>query len=203
MMDIGSSQLVSYLRSLSGFEIVTPVGGSYNHLGATLVDAVLQAGINYAHVVQPRVERIRIDYPEATTTSAFLVLLERESAHHILNWKGQRKLNTLLTLAKLLALRQIETESDLRSWLRHAENRDTLLTIKGIGPKTVDYLGLLLGEQTVAVDTHVFKLLHAANLSTLDYAQAQRLVTDAADEMGVLRATLDFSIWRYMSTSAT
>jgi len=201
-VDTRSAQLVSYLQSLPGFEIVTPPEESYNHMGATLTDAVLQAGVNYKHVVQPRVERIRLNYPEATTANAFLVLLEQESTQRILNWKGQRKPDTLLTLTKFLVVQQVETESDLRSWLLSAENREALLTIKGIGAKTIDYLGLLVGEQTVAIDTHIFKLLRAANLPTQDYNKAHRLVSGAADQMGVPRASLDFSIWRYMSAVA-
>lgn len=70
-----SAELAAYLQSLPGFEVVVPLEASYLHMGATLTDAVLQAGVNYAHVVQPRVERVRSRYPEATTASAFLALL--------------------------------------------------------------------------------------------------------------------------------
>src|SRR4051812_23630981 len=107
-MDTQPTQLATYLQSLPGFEIVIPLEGSYAHMGATLTDAVLQAGINYAHVVQPRVERVRLCYPEATTTSAFLSLLGRETPHRLLNWKGRRKLDTLLALTTFLVAQQVE-----------------------------------------------------------------------------------------------
>lgn len=198
----GVEQLINYIRSLPDFEIIALSQESYNHMGATLTDAVLQAGVNYSHVVQPRVERIRSAYPEATTASAFLSLLERESPQHVLTWNGQRKPDTLLTLTKYLVMHRVETESDLRIWLERGENRNALLNIKGIGAKTVDYLGLLVGEQTVAIDTHIFKFLRAANLPTQSYEKAHQLVAGAADRMGIPRALLDFSIWRYMSTVA-
>lgn len=62
--------IVQYIRSLSGFELVPP-GYPYNHMGATITDAILQAGQNWRTVVKPRIEKVK-QYPTAKTTSGFI-----------------------------------------------------------------------------------------------------------------------------------
>lgn len=37
---------------------------TYDHMGAILADSVLQAGMNYANVVKPRVDAILLSYAE-------------------------------------------------------------------------------------------------------------------------------------------
>ena len=53
-----ATALTEHLESLDDFVVVTDVDGSYNHMGATIADAVLQAGTIYDTVVRPRVSRI-------------------------------------------------------------------------------------------------------------------------------------------------
>jgi hypothetical protein len=43
----------------------------YGHMGATLTDAILQQGIDYTTVVEPRVNNILTTYPEAKATTQF------------------------------------------------------------------------------------------------------------------------------------
>ncbi len=50
--------LVKYLSTLDGFVIVDDPDGPYHHMGATITDAILQAGTTYETVVRPRVKRI-------------------------------------------------------------------------------------------------------------------------------------------------
>ena len=48
--------LLTFSRSLTLFE--NPVMEAYDHMGAVLTDAILQAGLNYEAVVFPRVQKI-------------------------------------------------------------------------------------------------------------------------------------------------
>ena len=48
----------------------------YNHMGATIIDSVLQAGLNYKYVVYPRVQKILQDFHDYTTTCDFIILMQ-------------------------------------------------------------------------------------------------------------------------------
>jgi hypothetical protein len=191
--------LVEYIRSRPEFEIVTELDGNYGHMGAALTDAVLQAGVNYKFVVRPRVHRLLTEYPQATTTSDFLRLLGAEGHQGLLSWKGGRKIDTLLELARLLASEGVETEDDFRTWSAEPENRKRLRRIKGIKDKTLDYIEILLGGQSVAVDRHLYRFLAEAGVPTSGYADAHTLIRDAAGVLGISASLLDHSIWKYMS----
>ena len=194
--------LADYVRSLEAFEVVNFIDGNYDHMGATISDAILQAGVKYEFVVRPRIARLRANYPEATTTSAFLDLLESVGPKPMLEWSDDEKPRRIVGLARFLQARRLETESDLRAWLAIESNRQSLLDLRGIGPKTADYMKILVGSQTTAVDRHVFGILGEAGIPTTNYDVARSIVNDAADLLGIGRAFFDHSIWRYMSRRA-
>src|ERR1700739_2726243 len=64
--------LLNYLEPLELFVFLDYHDGNYDHMGATISDSILQAGLTYESVVRPRIKHIRANYPEGRTTSAFL-----------------------------------------------------------------------------------------------------------------------------------
>ncbi|MGA9542650.1 MAG: hypothetical protein WBQ85_03725 [Candidatus Sulfotelmatobacter sp.] len=190
--------VASYIRARPTFVIVEPME-RYHHMGATLADAVLQRGIKYKTVVVPRIKRLLAAYPEATTTSAFARVVSEHGAARVLDWREGQKPQTLVALIKLLLEHGVETDDDLRAWLELPENLVRLQWIKGIKDKTADYLQILVGIQTVAVDMHLFDFLAEAGAPTSDYAEAHKILSEAAAVLGVEPAKLDHSIWRYRS----
>jgi hypothetical protein len=54
--NLKAKKLVAFIRDLRGFGVVDYIDGNYGHMGATIIDAVLQAGVNYNSVVRPRVK---------------------------------------------------------------------------------------------------------------------------------------------------
>jgi hypothetical protein len=82
--------VAAYIKALPNWEFVSN-GGRYGHIGATLTDAVFQSGIDYDTVVEPRVNRLLEQHPEATTTTAFAKLLEHEGVGSVLRWKSPSK----------------------------------------------------------------------------------------------------------------
>ena len=61
-----SRHLVQYIKSVEDLELTYKKRKSgYNHIGALFTDIILQAGLNYAYVVKPRVNRILYDFPQA------------------------------------------------------------------------------------------------------------------------------------------
>lgn len=198
-----SETLVKYIRSHPTFKIIATTSESYDHMGATLTDAVLQAGVNYKSVVFPRVQRLLADHPEAKTSSAFFELLEEYGPSTLLNFNNKRKMDTLLELTQLLVAQAVETEDDFRSWIAVQANFERLFQIKGIKNKTADYLKILLGMGGVAIDVHLYRFLSEADLPTTNYETARALISDAAILLDVDATQLDYSIWRYMSERRT
>jgi len=194
-------QIAEYVRSLPDFPKETTME-RWRHMGAMLTDAVLQAGIGYEAVVLPRAKQIWADYPEAATTSAFARLIKERGTGPLLNWKGKKKLATLEELVKVLLENGVETEDELRSWLEQPANVERLKQIKGLKDKTADYLQILVGMHTVAVDRHLFQFLENAGAPKKTYNEAHKLIREAAVLLGVESSALDANIWRYMSTDA-
>ena len=59
--------LSHFIAAHPDFELVEEATTGYDHMGALVVDGVLQAGIRYETVVVPRVELVLARFPEART----------------------------------------------------------------------------------------------------------------------------------------
>lgn len=167
-------------------------------MGATLTDAVLQAGINYEKVVKPRVKKLLDFYPEAKTTSGFLSLLREISPQKLLNFKGYKP-ELIEKLALFFKSERVETEEDLGLWLKVPENKKRLMEFPHIKDKTVDYLAILVGISEVAVDRNLKAFLREAGIDSDDYHLIKKTVELGAIMLGLEKSILDFSIWKYMS----
>ncbi len=172
---------------------------TYGHMGATLADAVLQAGLNYRRVVAPRIERILGCFPEAKRTTGALQLVNCIGVHEFLRWRDPAKPDRFMRLLRLFKDEAIETEEDVRAWLVHHENCSTVAALHGIGPKTIDYLQILVGHDSVAVDRHVRKFVKAAGITLGSYDEIRIVVCATAKILAVASSSLDAAIWGYMS----
>jgi len=152
--------------------------------------------------VKPRINRILATYPDARTTTAVLSLLEKISVIEFLSWRGVDRAERFSRVFSLFASVGIETDEDLKRWLSNDTNLPKLRAIKGIGPKTVDYFKILVGESTSAIDRHLLNFLGMAGLMPCGYSEAQAIINTAADILKVDRAYFDHSIWQYMSKRA-
>jgi len=170
-----------------------------NHIGALLCDAVLQSGLNYRTVVSPRVLRVVQLFPQAADLPEFSAVLLRYGAHYVLMWKHHEKPRRLLEIVGLLEAESIKTVLELGSWMDNESNRSRLLDVRGVGPKTIDYMAMLAGADGVAIDRHIEAFLSAVGIAHRDYAQARRIVCFSADLLGVRRASLDQAIWETCS----
>ena len=195
-------KLALYVRSLPDFEFYESIDGNYDHIGATVADAVLQANMRYKTHVKPRVNRILAQYPNARTTSSVLHLLKSIKATEFLSWRGEDRAERFSQVLNLFAAEGIEVESDLREWLSQVSNLPKLRSIKGIGPKTIDYFKILVGVSTSAFYRHLLKFLGLAGLSPCGYVDAQSVINATADILSVDRSHFDHSIWQFMSKRA-
>lgn len=192
-------RLTRFVLDLSGFEIQPDRGPCYAHMGATITDAILQSGLNYRTIVAPRIRRLLLCWPDASRTSIFLEMLTQNGLNQILQWRHSEKPVRIGQLTELLLKESVEIESDLSGWLNCQSNCERLRTVRGIGPKTVDYLKSLVGLQSVAVDRHVRTFVALAGVEAKSYEEIHEVVRLAAEELGIGLRSFDRSIWNFVS----
>ncbi len=173
------------------------VPSPWNHIGAIVADAGLQAGINYETVVLPRVRRIVHLYPAAATTRGFSATAQLIGLDTVLMWSHPTKLARVASITTLLLSHDVDTVRDLRSWLQQTGSLDALLGLHGVGRKTVDYLKKLAGLPAMPVDRHLRRFAHAMGLWCVTYDEWAHLYARAACVLGVDPSILDAAVWQY------
>ena len=93
-------QLAHYIES-KHFEPITQ-RTPYFHMGATITDSILQAGINYENVVYPRIYKLLSLFPEYKTTSDFIILMQTIPLRELIVWNNERKLDLIKQLSWIL-----------------------------------------------------------------------------------------------------
>ncbi|MCL6445557.1 MAG: hypothetical protein K6T83_19240 [Alicyclobacillus sp.] len=175
-----------------------------DHMGAVIVDGVLQSGLNYKNTVLPRVEKIK-SLPEAKTVSGFLAVIVSNALDRLLSGKDGKpfrgdKPRTIVLLTSLLYFEGVDTADDFRTWIVRKDSETKLKSIPRIGDKTVDYLKLLVGIETVAIDVRLRDFLIQSGGIEGDYAFNKEVFLRASTMLGVSPRTLDSAIWQYMNT---
>jgi thermostable 8-oxoguanine DNA glycosylase len=194
--------LANYIKSLSYDDFIYVPGTSYNHIGALFVDIVLQSGLNYSTVVRPRVARVLKQFPQSVTISLLEKAIADFGVKYVLNWQNNEKISRLLALIEFAKENNIETEEDFRKFLLVKANIEKFISVKGIGPKTVDYTLKLLAIDSIAVDRHIFNFVNKAGITRRNYYEVRTIVEYAADLLQSPRRKLDTFIWLNMSKSA-
>lgn len=190
--------LCEFIKS-KNFEPITQ-RTPYFHMGATLTDAVLQSGLNYRNVVYPRVLKLMTNYSDYKTTCDFLILMQTVPICELISCKNSNKIELIENLSWFFYNKKIENEEQLAIWLNKENNIGELLDIKGVGPKTVDYLKMLSGLQSIAIDRHLFEFLRVAGIIIDSYEEAHEFYKRAAKKLCMNECELDRNIWLYMSS---
>jgi hypothetical protein len=192
--------LATAISNSLDLSMLRPSGPAYQHMGAIIVDASLQAGLNYASVVRPRVHRLLESWPNSDTTTRFLDSCLRWGLVDVLRWSHPEKLQRALRLTMLLVAHRVDTVEDLAAWA--PAERDTLLTVPGVGPKTADYLASLAGAPAVAIDRHLEQFAMLAGIAVVGYDSLADTYRKAAGMLDVDLSALDRAIWALMSSNA-
>jgi hypothetical protein len=199
---IHARKLIDFIENEINLELIPSNNCPYdNHIGALFTDIILQAGLNYKHIVSPRVNNVYTNYPEAYTVKKFLNVIEVDGLENIINWKHEIKLKRISDLIFFCIDHKIDSTEELKLFLLQEENKKQFLMINGIGSKTYDYLLKLMNVDTIAVDRHIYSFLEKAGIKTKDYDFSKGIVEFAADIMNVSRRSIDYSIWSYMAYS--
>jgi hypothetical protein len=193
-------QLAKFVMRLNDFVVTRRDGAGYDHMGAIICDSILQAGLNYRSVVAPRIKELLLRWPSGRRTSVFASMTKRYGIRDVLNWRDKEKPHRISALTDFFLRRSIETESELAEWLLDSSHASSLIDVRGVGPKTIDYIKSLVGVQTVAVERQVRTFVSWAGLSLNSYNEIRSVVCDAARLLGHDSCDLDHAIWKYVST---
>ena len=133
--------LITYIDNARGFQLIAAPDCPYrNHIGALLTDVVLQAGLNYQHVVAPRVYKVLNDYPVAYTVNRFAAVLQKHSLETVLDWHDCEKQIRMIRILEFCKAQGIQDSYQLKLYLVNSKlNSAKFKSIKGIGDKTYDY----------------------------------------------------------------
>jgi len=194
---------LAHFEDLGLEPIISPRG--WNHMGAILADAALQRRAKYKKVVRPRVVELKEAWPDADTVTTFAAHMAKEDVAVVLRWRSPAKLQVLAALTTAMQELGIDDVAELRSRFSSSEGSklltDRLRKIRGVGPKTVDYLAILSGSQErAAIDSHLQTFAKDAGLQPGSYEHLQQVVARAADLRGCSPSHLDAAIWEYMSS---
>lgn len=170
------------------------------HLGAMMADAILQPGLNYRTVVCPRIERIIKKFPETSTLIGVYEIIESDRLSDFLSWTHSEKLVRFCKLASYFDEKKVDTVESLCRQIGSKYFRAGLLNIRGIGPKTVDYISCLSGIDTIAVDRHIIKFAHESGVDLYDYEDLRTIFSYAADLLDIPRRNFDSWIWSTVSS---
>ncbi|MFE2292988.1 hypothetical protein [Streptomyces sp. NPDC059452] len=113
-----------------------------------------------------------------------------------------RKVATAHAITEFLVAHGVDTREDLRTWLDHQPHRAALRTVKGVGPKSIDYIGNLVGRSHVAVDVHLRAFAVEAGVPDLPYGQLRAVYEEAAALLGHDRGGLEHAVWRHGAKAA-
>jgi hypothetical protein len=200
-MGNNSEILIRFVKCLPDFTIVTEIDGNYQNMGATIIDGILQAGINYTSTVKPRVNDFLNKYPNTKTVQDFKVLCDSVSVPALINWKKSAKTERIEKLTIFLIKEGIDTEEEFKEWLKYSNNITKLKRLPGIKDKTADYFKILTGHNTNAIDRHLIGFLSKAGISVSSYKEAQSIISETARMLNIPESYFDHSIWKYMSES--
>lgn len=199
-----AARRVADFASAQGLSTIHTVRRStYDHAGAVLADAVLQAGLSYRSVVMPRVNRILEDFPDADRISALICLVKKGGTTRLLNWQHPTKAERFEDLVVFLHSERLDTTDDIRIALQSDAFCAHLQSLNGVGPKTIDYLACLVGVESIAVDRHIRTFAARAGVDQNDYDFLKNAFCFAADLLSISRREFDAWVWSRVSRKPT
>jgi hypothetical protein len=164
-------------------------------MGALLADVALQASLNYEWVVLPRVRRIANVFGTHPCTSEMLDVVAEHGANHVLSWRHPDKPSRYVELLHTCRALGVETVDELRDALLDDCTLSHFRRIRGVGPKSLDYLLLLAGIPTVPMDRHMSWFLSVAGVHGRSYEQRRAILVQACVRIGADVATTDHALW--------
>ncbi|WP_405598344.1 MULTISPECIES: hypothetical protein [unclassified Streptomyces] len=193
-----TQRLANHVRTVLG-NGPFPLPGGWTHMGAVICDVSFQARRKYESTIRPRLLRLQSAWPDAVTVRGFQSRIAREDLAVAMDFNSPHRVATAHGITALLVAKGVDTREDLHAWLAHEDGRAALRAVKGVGPKSVDYIGNLVGRSQVAVDVHLRAFAADAGVSGLAYEQLRGVYESAAAVLGHEPGGLEHAVWRFKS----
>lgn len=163
-----------------------PASRGWNHIGAVVVDAVLQRRQKYSSTVLPRVQLFIADYPESHTTEGVRELSEKGEISNAICWKSDSvRITQIEEITSTLEACQIDTVDQWR--VQYVESktrlqlRSRLSVIRYVGPKTLDYFEILVGIPTaIAIDFRIRRICKESGITNPSYDYLSDVIRNTA-----------------------
>jgi len=94
----------------------------------------------------------------------------------------------------------VESVADLKEWLIIEGHSARLNVIYGVGPKTTEYIKILVGLHTAAPDTRLREFLAQTGIPSAGDVIDREIVNRTADLLSIPRFCFDHSISQYVGT---
>lgn len=126
-------------------------------------------------------------------------VIEQEGSPKFLQWEHREKISRFDNLVSFLTEAEIDSTSELSSALRDKSFRVGIRRVRGVGPKTVDYMACLVGVDCIAVDRHIRDFAELVGLEDDNYDYLREVFSFAADLLSISRREFDAGIWSFQS----
>lgn len=199
--------LLSHINNTLGNDLLAWPGGWPHDIEAALIDAIFSIRARYGTPttgVRAVVHRwLKHRGGQANDLSALAGSDPDEVRSILMNnakASGRYKAEVVIEASRRLAAAQLTHAADFMTGSEHqlAEMKSAYLSVKGCGPVTWHYFGMLLGRPDSKPDTWIMRYVrNALNDPTVSTEDARALITEAAEARGVNISQLDHSIWAY------
>lgn len=194
-----AQKLLDYMDS-RGMDGSTGSRPPRTHIGGLIVESALQRLQKYVATVVPRANDLIQAWPEADTTSGFLERISTGRLPETVRWPEGERTEQMRATAELLADQGIETVKDLGDRFNddttRLQLRRSLRQIRGVGPKTTDFIEILSGSENVAaIDSRVRRATGRAGIERTGYDHLQQVLSHAAHLRGWKVGILDAVLW--------
>lgn len=193
-----AAQLLAHLDSI-GVTGSERVSRGWGHMGAALVEAALQRQRNYKSVVLPAAQAVKEAWPDAETTSGLRKRMQDHDLGKVIKYRSPSRILQVGQMAAVLESHKVETIDDFREMLSDQQRgpvlRKDLDGVKYVGSKTLDYLEILVGISSVAVDSRLTRVTKAAGIERTDYDHLAAVIRAAAADRGWRPGDLDAALW--------
>lgn len=183
-------------------------GGYPGNIELALLDAVLSIRAKYGTWPTTGVGRRVMAYRELRASSqagevicddlAVLADFDRDSLGDVVGRQevsGVPKVDVIQNGARALADAGARHTADLKA--NPEDYKSAYTSVRGLGPVTWSYFGMLLGIQDVKADTMIRRYLSRQLGRTVNSDEARGLLLRAAEDLGLEPSALDHAIWRF------
>ena len=178
-------------------------GGWPNSIELALLDAVLSINAKYGNSPNTGVRKRVAEYKASVGGSSWdqlarLAGLSEEELLPITGRQmtgGQSKAAAIIEAAGRLVGAGVTRSDDFR--VDSPVQQEAYTGVKGLGPVTWTYLGMLLGHSGVKADRMICRYVSDAVGHDVDPSDAAVLVTEVAASLGKSASELDHAIWTF------